>query len=153
VWPPWKDGSVSFRNVTVTESWCQTPSAVVPPVACLPPHWAPLGVDFQPRPPAGSPRPRYAFPADGDGDMLVLSHGSYDRVPPVGYAVARVPVGAGGGDPDPSRLTNLFASDGAGGNATFASGMRMVDGRTYKDGSFVFSSDTSGELVVLRYYR
>jgi len=151
VWPPWKDGSVSFRNATVTEAWCQTPAAVVPPAACLPAHWAPLGVAFQPRAGARAGRPRYAFPADGDGDLLVLSHGSYDRVPPVGYALARVPMGGGG--PGPGRPTPLFAGEGGGGNATFASGLRLVDGRPYKDGSFVFSSDTSGELVVLRYYR
>ncbi|KAK1863626.1 hypothetical protein I4F81_006180 [Pyropia yezoensis] len=94
---------------------------------------------------------RCAFPASGDGDMLALSHGSFDRVPPVGYAVARVPVPSPGGDPDPSRLVNLFASGGA--DAKFESGARMVDGRFYADGSFVFSSDTSGGLIVLRYYR
>lgn len=86
--------------------------------------------------------------------MIVLSHGSFDRVPPVGYAVARVPVDTPGGDPDPTRLANLFASDQvATGSAKFASGARLVDGRFYADGSFIFSSDSSGELIVLRYYR
>lgn len=156
VWPPWKNGTVSFRGTPVSEGWCQDPAAVVPPLACLPAHWAPLGVDFQPLTPPGGHTPlggRYAFPASGDGDMLVLSHGSFDRVPPVGYAVARVPVPvpSPGGDPDPSRLVNVFASGGA--DAKFELGARMVDGRFYADGSFVFSSDTSGELIVLRYYR
>lgn len=70
VWPPWKNGTVSFRGTPVNEGWCQDPSAVVPPVACLPAHWAPLGVDFQPLPPRGGTR-RWAaaarFPLLGTG--------------------------------------------------------------------------------------
>ena len=151
-----------FRGTPITNGFCRNRTRVVPPEGCLPAHWSPLGMAFQPpATPAGHPRPRYAFPDRGAGDAIVLSHGSFSRDPPVGYVVARVryaggcPVLGRGGrrgvDVEPEVLFGS-ATGAAGGVVTFANGFRPLDGTFWRDGSFVFTGDKTGEIVMLRYY-
>lgn len=150
-----------FRGTPITNAFCRNPARVIPPAACLPAHWAPLGMAFQPPAPRdGAARPRYAFPPSGAGDAVVLSHGSFSRVPAVGYAVARVryadgrPVLRRGGQKgvgvDPEVL--FGSARAAGGDVTFANGFRPLDGLFWGDGSFAFTGDKTGEIVLLRYY-
>lgn len=156
-----------FRGTPITNAFCRNPSRVVPPAACLPAHWAPLGMAFQPPPPpagaagaAARRRRRYEFPASGSGDAIVLSHGSFSRDPAVGYSVARVryvggaPVTGGRGASGVAVIPKvLFGSaTAAAGNVTFPNGFRPLDGLFWTDGSFAFTGDKTGEIVLLRYY-
>lgn len=158
-----------FRGIPITNAYCRNQSRVVPPAACLPAHWAPLGMAFQPPPPRPPPagaaaaaawQRRYAFPAAGSGDAIVLSHGSFSRDPAVGYAVARVRYAAGApvtgrrGAPGVAVTPEvLFGSaTAAAGDVTFANGFRPLDGLFWTDGSFAFTGDKTGEIVLLRYY-
>lgn len=156
-----------FRGIPITNAFCRNRARVVPPAACLPAHWAPLGMAFQPPPPPAGPagvaearRRRYAFPASGSGDAIVLSHGSFSRDPAVGYAVGRVrytngaPVTGQRGDLGVAVTPEvLFGSATAeDGDVTFANGFRPLDGLFWTDGSFAFTGDKTGEIVLLRYY-
>lgn len=59
---------------------------VVPPAVELQAHSAPLGLTFY----EGS-----LFPADYEGDLFIAFHGSWNRNPPTGYKVVRVPMADG----------------------------------------------------------
>lgn len=152
----------TWRGTPITNAFCRNPARVVRPAACLPAHWAPLGMAFQPPPPpakAPAAAARYAFPASGAGDAIVLSHGSWSRVPAVGYAVARVRYARGApvlrrGAPGVAVTPEvLFGSaTAAAGDVKFANGFRPLDGVFWTDGSFAFTGDTTGEIVLLRYY-
>mmetsp|Transcript_13351 Transcript_13351/g.53341 ORF Transcript_13351/g.53341 Transcript_13351/m.53341 type:complete len:99 (+) Transcript_13351:1597-1893(+) len=76
--------------------------------------------------------------------MIVFSHGSWNRNPPSGYAVARVKFDISTGMPtgDDYELIHDFLETRS---------VRPVDGIFLKDGTLLYTSDSSNELIAIRH--
>ena len=159
----------SFMPAT-TDAWCRDPANVVPPSLVMPAHTAPLGIAFfgaadahlplqqQPGPTcagntnsttassASSAGTAGAFPCAWVGDAFVALHGSWNRQPPVGYSLVRLPFS--GGEPT-GEVLSVVAHGGDG--AVWAGGVRPVDVRFDSRGRLFFTSDKSNELVMVTY--
>uniref|UniRef100_A0A7S3E6P9 Hint domain-containing protein n=2 Tax=Rhodosorus marinus TaxID=101924 RepID=A0A7S3E6P9_9RHOD len=131
----------TFPEASFTDEDCRNEELVKRPAYCLPAHWAPLGFAFQP--PSGDDV-EFPFPSDGEGDMIVFSHGSWNRNPPSGYAVARVKFDISTGMPtgDDYELIHDFLETRS---------VRPVDGIFLKDGTLLYTSDSSNELIAIRH--
>ncbi|KAJ8907106.1 hypothetical protein NDN08_003588 [Rhodosorus marinus] len=131
----------TFPEASFTDEDCRNEELVQRPAYCLPAHWAPLGFAFQP--PSGDDM-EFPFPSDGEGDMIVFSHGSWNRDPPSGYAVARVKFDSSTGMPssDDYELIHDFLETRE---------VRPVDGIFLKDGTLLYTSDSSNELIAIRH--
>jgi len=132
-----------WRGVDVDDKFCRNRAKVTPPKYCMPAHWAPLGCEFQPKQGAGV---KYPFPQDRAGDLIVMSHGSWNRDPPTGHVVARIKFNKPGGEPLQQEPEILY-SDLA------RRHVRPVDGIFLNDGTFLFTADDPGEVLALRYMR
>ncbi|ODN05481.1 L-sorbosone dehydrogenase [Orchesella cincta] len=80
-----------FMHDTYTDMWCNKTSMNRGPTLPLPAHHAPLGITFYDGR-ACSNNSVGAFPCDMIGDAFVAFHGSWNRKPPGGYRVARIPI-------------------------------------------------------------
>lgn len=146
----WSEGSLAAGNGpgtqwadpqfvtdgTHSDSWCQNPSNVVPPVLTMQAHSAPLDLEFY----SGA-----AFPADMQGSAIITFHGSWNRSPATGYKVVRVPFANG----MPSgALTSLLEYSGAGDTG---SGWphRPVGIEIGTDGRLFVTSDASGIVIAI----
>lgn len=146
------DFGVNAPDSNVNQAFCD--SGVEAPIGILPAHSAALGLLFQKAPLPGAP---YAFPAKWAGSAFVFEHGSFDRLVPVGYRVKLLEMNGSGdivaqkpfmfrADRDEfadSKLNNK-------GKRSPGNGFRPVTGDWLPDGSMVFSSDKSDELIVVR---
>lgn len=152
-WPSFMPGT--------TDEWCRDANNVVPPAMVMPAHTAPLGITFFGAPEAHRPAANEsactltmhaggAFPCAWRGDAFVALHGSWNRQPPVGYSVVRLPFD---GDAPTGEVIPLFEHGGSGaawpGGRT--TGMRPVDIRFDQQGRLMFTSDRSGELMRLQF--
>ncbi|GAB0495388.1 hypothetical protein MMPV_006688 [Pyropia vietnamensis] len=166
VWPSFRDEQqVDAAGAPLSTAWCRDGAggdvAVNrPPAACLPAHWAPLGLTFA----AAAPREgRYAPPAarngSAEGVVLVTAHGSWNRAVPSGRLVAEVDlpsivdgVGSGGA---PSAVVStyrvLFEQAAAAKAASGQWPIRPVDLAWVADGTLLVTSDASGEVLAVRY--
>jgi glucose/arabinose dehydrogenase len=119
------------------DAWCRDGSRVVPPVALLPAHTAPLDIVFY----TGR-----SFPADTVGDALVSLHGSWNRQPPIGYKVVRIPFGPDG---MPSGEPESLLESASSGNPTQAWPHRPVGLAVGLRGEVFVTSDTSGVVIAI----
>ena len=145
-----------------TDQWCRDEANVVPPALVMQAHTAPLGITFfgAPPPHLGERAARCAdggtdsvrdvggaLPCSWRGDAFVAQHGSWNREPPVGYALVRLPFDAEGA---PTGEIEPIVRH-AGSDAKWPSGLRPVDVRFDLNGRLLFTSDATGEIVRLTY--
>lgn len=119
-----------------TDAWCRDPKNVQPTVAAMQGHWAPLGVTEI----SGGSLP-------WKGDLLVASHGSSGRVPPVGRLLARAHLV---GDKVVS-MTPIVGHLVDGGLEQGTWDARPVDVRMGPDGALYFSDDSGVRILRLGY--
>lgn len=131
----WADQSLP--SMQATDDFCRDPLQVRSPVWVMPAHWAPLGVI------------RYtghALPANGD--LLVGSHGSWNRDTPTGRVIGRARI-------EGSRITAfdiLIGEKGPAGElrqGTWA--VRPVDLRQGPDEALYVSDDMGGRVLKIGY--
>lgn len=162
VWNPRADpvGDPRFLNFTTGEqfslqlepergdAFCQNPKNNVPPRLSFQAHSVPLDIKFFL--PKGSNNAKVALPASWSGDAFVSFHGSFDRTPPTGYGVVRVPfTGLQPSAPPSSQTGFTFLAQAT--NLTSCPGtcIRPVGLAFADDGRLFVSSDSSGELFVI----
>jgi glucose/arabinose dehydrogenase len=124
-----------------TEAWCQDTTNVARPVAALPAHWAPLGMaEIGPG----------VFPAEWLGNLLVTSHGSWNReIRQQGRLIARVQVRADGSTTAPEVIVS--AANAAGQSVQGYWAVRPVDIRSDRDGSLLVTDDAQGQILRIGY--
>ncbi|QRV83074.1 L-sorbosone dehydrogenase [Ceratobasidium sp. AG-Ba] len=88
----------SIRNppTTPTDAWCADPKNNVPPKLSLQSHTAPLDLVFYQGPKVYS---KLGINTKWAGDAFASLHGSWNRDPPSGYAVIRIPFKKDGSGP------------------------------------------------------
>jgi glucose/arabinose dehydrogenase len=121
------------------DAWCRDTTRVVPPVALLPAHTAPLDMVFY----TGR-----SFPAEIVGDAVVSLHGSWNRQPPIGYKVVRIPFGLDG---MPSGEPESLLESASSGNPTNAWPHRPVGLVVGSRGEVFVTSDSSGVVIAIGY--
>jgi len=143
------------RGGNYSDEWCAG-EAVLQPDFCLPGHFAPLGARFQPKLSEDErARAVYSPPEQYDGDLYIFSHGSWNRAVPQGYAVLRVPFNKTTNEPlDKTMYSEVLAvcRERPEDSMQWPSGLRPVDGVFLKDGTLLVSSDSSSEVIGIRYY-
>lgn len=151
----------SFMNDGVhTDAWCR--ANTVPPRVAMQAHSAPLGLAFYDASVATKRCPegrndKTAMPANMDGDAFIGYHGSWNRSPPTGHKVVRVPMtsagavesGAGVADAKPIDVMK----NGKGEGARWANGLRPVDVRFDACGHILVSDDGPGGYIVMITHR
>ena len=136
------------------DQWCR--DNTVKPMLSMQAHSAPLGITFfnytyvgndTEDCPSGGGFPQYM-----DGDAFIAFHGSWNRNPPTGYKVVRVPMNRNGSPKVDDPID--FLCHGKGG-AKFPNGFRPVDVVFDKCNRLLVTSDgTSGSgtgVVVVQY--
>ncbi|KAF8075236.1 hypothetical protein FPV67DRAFT_1446178 [Lyophyllum atratum] len=142
-----RGAQVSLNLDTVhNDAWCQNTANDRPPSLNFQAHSVPLDVKFY------SPVPSTtllstAFPSTLSGDAFVSFHGSFDRTPPTGYGVVRVPFPLV--SPSTSALPYSFLVQAKNMDTCPGSCIRPVGLAFGKDGRLYVTSDSSGELFVL----
>lgn len=133
----WAD--LSLPQNQATDDFCRDVTQVRPPVWVMPAHWAPLGVI------------RYtghALPANGD--LLVGSHGSWNRDVPTGRVIGRAHV-------ENSAITAfdiLIGEKGSAGELLQGTWeVRPVDLRQGPDEAVYVSDDMGGRVLKVGYER
>ena len=106
-------------------------TGVAQPIVTMQAHSAPLGLTFY----DGA-----AFPSEYHGDLFIAFHGSWNRVPPTGYRVVRVPMEDGRPAGDVVDFaTGWLQADGN-------SPGRPVDVVVASDGALLVSDDKGGYI-------
>ncbi|KAG6910473.1 hypothetical protein DXG01_010398 [Tephrocybe rancida] len=127
---------------TFDDAWCRDPANNKPPALNFQAHSVPLDIKFYT---AGSTLAAASFPKTLCGDAFVSFHGSFDRTPPTGYGVVRIPFPLQASSANPYtfliQATNLQTCPGT--------CIRPVGLAFGTDGRLYVSSDSSGELFVL----
>jgi glucose/arabinose dehydrogenase len=162
---------------THTDAWCRQRQNNVPPLVSMPAHSAPLGITFFGAEHANASRAcrcasnssasgnssaaacAGSFPCSMLGHAIVGFHGSWNREPPTGYRVVRVPFangvpvsGSGGGG---AEIIDLFRHGGS--SAKWPTNVRPVDVRFLPDGRLLVSQDggassRQGEIIMISYH-
>ncbi|GJE86242.1 soluble quino protein glucose dehydrogenase [Phanerochaete sordida] len=162
VWNPRADpvGDPQFLNFTTGEqfslelqperdnAFCQDPKNNVPPRLSFQAHSVPLDIKFFF--PGKGNNAGSSVPASWAGDAFVSFHGSFDRTPPTGYGVVRVPfAGLQPAAPPASQKGYTFLAQAT--NLTSCPGtcIRPVGLAFASDGRLFVSSDSSGELFII----
>ncbi|EIN09066.1 soluble quino protein glucose dehydrogenase, partial [Punctularia strigosozonata HHB-11173 SS5] len=129
------------------DAWCQDPANNVPPRISFQAHSVPLDLKFF-RP--TSDASTASLPKSWKGDAFVSFHGSFDRTPPTGYAVVRVPF-AGASPVASPTSTEGYEILVQAANLTSCPGtcIKPVGLAFASDGRLFVSSDSSGELFTL----
>ncbi len=124
-----------------TDSWCQDVANVGRAATTTPAHWAPLGMaEVGPG----------VFPAEWRGDLIVASHGSWNReIRQQGRVLARVDVRPDGTVGAPSVIVS--GADAMGRSVQGFWGVRPVDVRSDRDGSFLVTDDAQGQILRIGY--
>ncbi|KAF8148681.1 hypothetical protein B0H34DRAFT_736563 [Crassisporium funariophilum] len=130
------------------DSWCQNKANNEPPVLSFQAHSVPLDVKLYQTPliPAACAT---AFPVSFNGHAFISFHGSFDRSPPTGYGVVRVPYPIETHDPLGDALGYSFMIQAANLTTCPGSCIRPVGLAFGNDGRLYVSSDSSGELFVI----
>ncbi|KAI5118404.1 hypothetical protein M0805_007538 [Coniferiporia weirii] len=79
-------------------AYCRNPALNIPPRLIFQPHSVPLDIKFYRREDSPAPSPR-GLPKAWLGNAFSSFHGSFDRVPPTGYGVVRIPWTSDGSGP------------------------------------------------------
>jgi len=120
-----------------SDSWCQNPDNVVPPVLAMQAHSAPLDITFY---------DGISFPGAAVGDAFVAFHGSWNRDEPTGYKVVRLNFRQGS-------FVSLdpFFEYAGGGDIGEAWPHRPVAIGVHPDGNMLVTSDRSGVIISIGY--
>lgn len=124
-WPRCHAGDISDPDYG-SPSACE---GVATPVIKMQAHGAPLGMTFY---------DNNRFPTDYQEDLFIAFHGSWNRVPPTGYKIVRIPIDAGeiAGSPEDFATGWLLPNDDSLG--------RPVDIVVATDGALLISDDKGG---------
>lgn len=142
------DKSVVYNGQKVTDTWLRNETNVVRPKYCMPSHWAPLGLELRSAGPAEK-EGKYAFPNNTSDAIFSFSHGSWNADPAVGYLVSRIDLHGEDSVPKVEEDTEiLFSHEGRGAKWE----VRPVDGAFAKDGTLLFTSDSTGEVIGVRFF-
>lgn len=128
------DGNVRTPDDSPKDTFCAT--QVEPPVLLLPPHSAPLGLDF------------YAathFPEAMHGRLLIAYHGAFDRSNTYGYRVVSVPFQDGRFGSPEDFVSGFIFPDGSDWHG------RPVDVAVAPDGTVFITDDVNGYLFRVDY--
>jgi len=132
----WADQTLD-PSLQKTDAFCRDPSNVHQPAFVLPAHWAPLGIAQY----TGRSLP-FA------GDLLIASHGSWNRQPAVGRVLARAHLEQG----HVVSLTTLLGEKDSGGNLQQGTwSVRPVDVRQGPDDAVYVSDDQGGRVLKIGY--
>lgn len=116
-----------------------------PPTLPLPAHYAALGITFYDG--TGCNTSAGAFPCSMIGDAFVAFHGSWNREPPEGYKVVRIPINPQTRLPTGEMLDVIFEpSPGSCGRC-----FRPVNAVFDLRGHLMVSTDGSNEIVRVTY--
>ncbi|KAI0348128.1 hypothetical protein BDW22DRAFT_1350278 [Trametopsis cervina] len=129
------------------DAWCRNVTNNVPPRLSFQAHSVPLDLKFFF--PSKKSLPR-SLPHVWSGDAFVSFHGSFNRVPPTGYGVVRVPFA--NSRPIASRFSNSgysFLVQATNLNTCPGTCIRPVGLVFSSDGRLFVTSDSSGELFVV----
>ena len=121
------------------DAWCKDTNNVVPPALSLQAHTAPLDLIFY----NGT-----AFPSEYRGDAFVGMHGSWNRVPEIGYKVVRVPLGSDGMPIGNAEAFLEYAGDGDTGPQW---PHRPVGLAVLPNGVMLVTSDSSNQVIAVGY--
>jgi glucose/arabinose dehydrogenase len=131
---------------TKNDQWCR--DNTIKPVLSMQAHSAPLGITFfnysnvgensEICPDGGS------FPKSMDGDAFIAFHGSWNRNPPTGYKVVRVPFGNDGNPTVDEPIDFLCHRDSSNNGAKWPDGFRPVDVVFDKCNRLLVTSDGTG---------
>ncbi|KAJ7665631.1 hypothetical protein B0H17DRAFT_1210867 [Mycena rosella] len=120
------------------DAWCSSKANNVPPVLSFQAHSVPLDIKFYTTPVTPS---TVSFPGTFSGDAVVSFHGSFDRSPPTGYGVIRVPF--------PLHQDYSFIVQAKNLSSCPGSCIRPVGLAFGQSGVLYVSSDSSGELFLV----
>jgi len=138
----WADNE--YFDAPYTDAWCRDVANNIPPRFCMGgAHMAPLGLSFY-----YQDSGRYAFPSEMIGDIFVTFHGSWNRLVPTGYMVRRI-IRDDAGNPIDDEI--MVEYNGANPPAFGTGWIRPVDSTVLPDGTLLFTSDLTGEIISLRY--
>ena len=134
----WADQSLA-ANLQKSDAYCRDANNVHPPAYVMPAHWAPLGIiQYTGR----------ALPFGGD--LLIPSHGSWNRDPASGRVLAHAHL-------DKGRVMSLTTivgeSDASGALKQGTWSVRPVDVRQGPDDAVYISDDAGGRVVKVGYMR
>ncbi|CAN5803879.1 sorbosone dehydrogenase family protein [soil metagenome] len=134
----WADQSGAVPQPSMkTDPWCQDTKNVHPPAFVMQGHWAPLGITQY----SGTSLP-------WAGDLIIASHGSWDRQPATGRVLARAKMN---GDTVQS-VEVVVAQKDSGGNASQGTwGYRLVDVQQGPDQAIYVSDDLGGNVFRVGY--
>jgi len=131
----WADKTLD-PSIQKTDAWCQDTANVHPPMWAMQAHWAPLGVAHY----TGTLLPFH-------GDLIVGSHGSWDRTPAVGRVLARAHIQ----NDAIVALEPIVGELGDGGVVEGTWDARPVDVRQGPDQAIYFSDDYGGRIFKIGY--
>lgn len=134
----WADESIGSSQ-RKTDAYCSDPAMVHPPAYVMPAHWAPLGIIQY----TGRSLPY-------TGDLLIASHGSWNRQPPSGRVLARARMQ----DDMVTDLSVLVGQKNGRGELQQGSwDVRPVDVRQGPDDAIYVSDDSGGRVLKIGYQR
>lgn len=141
-------------NVTdITDEWCNDEGNVVRPSLSFQGHVAPLDVKFYHG--ATVDDRSYSLSEDWKGQAFVSFHGSWNRQPPTGYGVVRVPWGSGVSSPEAAvndKKGYEFVIQASDLNSCPSACIRPVGLDFDSFGRLFVSSDATGEVCRLFTY-
>jgi len=126
---------------TYPDSWCTNTTNVQRSAAVLPAHSAPLGISFNKNANGVFSSPHYADHA------FVAYHGSWNRSPPTGYKVVRLPMKDGNVEGEEEDFLAYSGTDAKSANWT----VRPVNAVFGPNGELFVTSDSSNQIIVVRY--
>ena len=131
---------------TKNDQWCR--DNTIRPVLSMQAHSAPLGITFfnysNSSTSADDCPDDGGFPKSMNGNAFIAFHGSWNRNPPTGYKVVRVPMGDNG-NPTVDEAINFFCHhDKSGSGAKWPNGFRPVDVVFDKCNRLLITSDGTG---------
>ena len=131
---------------TKNDQWCR--DNTIRPVLSMQAHSAPLGITFfnysNSSTSADDCPDDGGFPKSMNGNAFIAFHGSWNRNPPTGYKVVRVPMGDNG-NPTVDEAIDFFCHhDKSGSGAKWPNGFRPVDVVFDKCNRLLITSDGTG---------
>ncbi|KAF8595239.1 soluble quino protein glucose dehydrogenase [Ceratobasidium sp. AG-I] len=151
--PKFKTGdpfAASNSPVVRDDAWCANPKNNIKPVLSMESHAAPLDIAFYDNSKCSPKDNSYGLSKKWDGDAFVSFHGSWNRDPPAGYAVVRIPW-KGNGPAASSTSTTGYEALVKAANLTECPDkcIRPAGLEFDKLGRLFVSSDDTGEVFVL----
>ncbi|KAF8595240.1 soluble quino protein glucose dehydrogenase [Ceratobasidium sp. AG-I] len=142
--------SVKPPPATPDDAWCANPTNNVRPELAFQSHSAPLDIVIYNNEKCTPRINPYGLSGQWDGDAFVGFHGSWNRDPPTGYKVVRVPFRNGRPVAKPSSGTGYETVVGAPNTAACPDGCIRPVGLLFDNlGRLFVTSDTTGEVSTM----